>query len=342
MLQARIGVVDKNNSEASKHLDLLRQQKELQDAVSAGLISSTEAEERLKVIEDLTDALHALEEAKKSNEAADKRAIEDAKKLSDARRELQESLAEETAQLEDRISIVGEDSDEAANQNELLRFQRELQDGVTKVLLDSAEAQQKLAERANLLETLTALEEAQKFADGLALSLTDAAGALLTGGDPSEVLDNLVQSLSQAVIEALVLKPLLDAIRGSASEGTGIGGLVSGLFGSAQGNVFSRGHVIPFDRGGIIDQQISFPLRNGVGVAGEGGVPEAIIPLARTQSGQLGVRLAGEQGPGGPPSPRTSSTTNNFSFYGVTDMDSFRRNRSRLESDFQRMNDGRS
>ncbi len=44
-----------------------------------------------------------------------------------------------------------------------------------------------------------------------------------------------------------------------------------------------------FARGGIVDTPQAFAFADGLGIMGEAG-PEAILPLARTPSGALGVR----------------------------------------------------
>jgi len=76
------------------------------------------------------------------------------------------------------------------------------------------------------------------------------------------------------------------AQRMTASMISGIGGLFS-----AHGNVFSRGQVLPFASGGVISSPTLFPL----GLMGEAG-PEAILPLQRTRSGDLGVKAEGQGG----------------------------------------------
>lgn len=87
---------------------------------------------------------------------------------------------------------------------------------------------------------------------------------------------------------------------GGAGYGTtGAGGnLTSGgtnpgflLGGAARGAVFDAGNVIPFARGGLVDQPTLFPMARGMGLMGEAG-PEAVMPLKRTASGDLGVRSA--------------------------------------------------
>jgi len=73
----------------------------------------------------------------------------------------------------------------------------------------------------------------------------------------------------------------------------GAGGL------NAQGNVFGNGSVIPFARGGVVGGPTMFPMAGGRnGLMGEAG-PEAIMPLKRNASGDLGVQVSGSGGGGG-------------------------------------------
>jgi len=54
--------------------------------------------------------------------------------------------------------------------------------------------------------------------------------------------------------------------------------------------------VIPFARGGVVSSPTMFPMAGGRnGLMGEAG-PEAIMPLKRTASGDLGVRVDGSRG----------------------------------------------
>lgn len=77
-------------------------------------------------------------------------------------------------------------------------------------------------------------------------------------------------------------------------------GLFGNLFGgslvdvfNAEGNVFDRGNVVPFARGGIVDKPTLFGMTGGrTGLMGEAG-PEAVMPLARLPSGRLGVEATG-------------------------------------------------
>jgi phage-related minor tail protein len=60
----------------------------------------------------------------------------------------------------------------------------------------------------------------------------------------------------------------------------------------AHGAAFDHDNVIPFARGGLVDQPTLFPFARGVGLMGEAG-PEAILPLRRTPRGDLGVIAGG-------------------------------------------------
>ena len=110
----------------------------------------------------------------------------------------------------------------------------------------------------------------------------------------------------------------LDLARLAAQSGANalIGSLLGGLFSGgggpgplpdpagfaesfdfAKGAAFAGGRSIAaFARGGALTNRILrrptlFPLADGIGLAGEAG-PEAILPLARMGSGELGVKAA--------------------------------------------------
>jgi tape measure domain-containing protein len=74
-----------------------------------------------------------------------------------------------------------------------------------------------------------------------------------------------------------------------AGGGGGLFGELGKLFG------FEKGGVIPLASGGVINKPTIFPFASGVGLAGESG-PEAILPLGRTETGDLGVKSSGGQG----------------------------------------------
>ena len=75
--------------------------------------------------------------------------------------------------------------------------------------------------------------------------------------------------------------------------GSAIGGFLGNTVGklfNANGNAFVNGHLQPFANGGVVSSPTMFPMSgNRTGLMGERGA-EAIMPLKRTPSGQLGVQ----------------------------------------------------
>ena len=122
-----------------------------------------------------------------------------------------------------------------------------------------------------------AMETARSMEQSFSDFFFDAMQGELKGFE--DYLNSFVVSVQRAVAD-------MAAQRMTASMISGIGGLFS-----AHGNVFSRGQVLPFASGGVISSPTLFPL----GLMGEAG-PEAILPLQRTRSGDLGVKAEGQGG----------------------------------------------
>ncbi len=180
----------------------------------------------------------------------------------------------------------------------MLASSRDWQDGVTRALRDYAD---QAMDAASAAEQVTI----QAFA-----GMEDALVGFVTTGklDFASLVDSMIADLTRLSIRMAVLGPLAQALSG------GLGGLVSGLFGSsaptagsgeagaapgpgtgglyAEGGVFAHGAVIPFAQGGVVDRPTLFPMAHGMGLMGEAG-PEAVLPLKRLSSGRLGVEAAG-------------------------------------------------
>ncbi|MFN3744468.1 MAG: phage tail tape measure protein [Hyphomicrobiaceae bacterium] len=115
-------------------------------------------------------------------------------------------------------------------------------------------------------------------------------GIAVQGRSLGDVIRSLGLSLSRMVLSA-AMRPLDRAV------GQMLGGLFAGGLGFARGGVLQRGTPIPFAKGGVVASPTAFPLTGGrMGLAGERG-PEAIMPLARTTDGRLGVAAASTTAP---------------------------------------------
>ncbi|HCL78941.1 MAG TPA: phage tail tape measure protein [Synergistaceae bacterium] len=241
-----------------------------------------------------------------SNEEAQKR-IESSKKIGEQTGKEIEALKERQNLMEETRNIALElnqtfASEDAARSLEALRMQLDIgnigleqyREALTKIReqfamfpgaveqIDSAMTALDISIQAStrtlgsfVREAETALRE--KFIEVPDLISSAFAGAIAYGEDLGDSLRRLAQDIAYAVIKATLLKSIF------------------GLFGFADGGVLSGGNIVPFARGGIVDRPTIFPMAHGMGLMGEAG-PEAIMPLKRTPSGDLGVQADGGGG----------------------------------------------
>ncbi len=131
------------------------------------------------------------------------------------------------------------------------------------------------------------LTDLQGLADGFGRAMTNAfRRSVVDGRRLQDVLKSLALGLSSRALNQ-ALAPI----------GQGIGSALSSALGGLVGRGFAKGGVIgtritPFASGGAIASPNFFPMRGGLGLAGEAG-PEAILPLTRGADGRLGVRAQG-------------------------------------------------
>jgi len=157
-------------------------------------------------------------------------------------------------------------------------------------LQKSAEAYAKVKTQADAYsEALNGI--ASSMSSTLTTGLTDILdGTKSVGQGFEDMSKTIVRAIEEAIIKILIVQPLIQALK------TGLSGFsLSGLFGvtgSAHGNIFDAGNVIPFARGGVVSQPTIFPMAHGMGLMGEAG-PEAVLPLRRGQDGNLGVAAGG-------------------------------------------------
>lgn len=132
---------------------------------------------------------------------------------------------------------------------------------------------------AELGSVAAELDRIGDLADGVGLSLSRALrGAALDGKSLKSVLAEVAKSFADIALKA-ALQPVSSLVSGA----------VEGLFAAANP---ALGGVKPFAKGGVLAAPSYFPVRGGMGVAGEAG-PEAILPLARGADGRLGVAAGG-------------------------------------------------
>jgi len=141
--------------------------------------------------------------------------------------------------------------------------------------------------------------------------LEDGFARLVTEGKfgMKEFTTSVIEDLARMTTRLLIVLPLVNALKAAMGGATvspslyegqatpaGYEGTsqyaMAGANTNAKGNAFHGGNVIPFARGGVVTRPTLFPMANGAGLMGESG-PEAIIPLARSSDGKLGVRGGG-------------------------------------------------
>lgn len=114
----------------------------------------------------------------------------------------------------------------------------------------------------------------------------------------SSFLDDILKKVTDT-LASMVTKWIMSQAEMAAASGEGILGSLFGFIGdafewilSAKGNIFNNGQLVPYGMGGVVTRPTVFPMATGAGLMGEKG-PEAIMPLARNQRGELGVKSNG-------------------------------------------------
>ena len=134
----------------------------------------------------------------------------------------------------------------------------------------------------------------------IASSFTDAFMSVIDGTKTlGEAFKDMALSIISQIVRMQIQMIIFKAIMGIGTAAAmpdinpAVGGPVTYV---AKGGVFERGNVIPFDKGGIVSSPTIFPMANGAGLMGEAG-PEAVLPLTRGPSGNLGVESTGSGQP---------------------------------------------
>jgi hypothetical protein len=139
-------------------------------------------------------------------------------------------------------------------------------------------------------------EAAESMTDALVdyfTAILDALPMLLINAGLQLIGDKGTRALGIGLIAAGLSTSFLNGVR----EGIRGANEDAASTTNAQGNVYAPDGLTPFAKGSaftnsVVTQPTVFPFAKGTGLMGEAG-PEAILPLARTSTGDLGVRTTG-------------------------------------------------
>ncbi|MEB7742270.1 phage tail tape measure protein [Escherichia coli] len=131
--------------------------------------------------------------------------------------------------------------------------------------------------------------------DGLVNNITEA----LSGNQVAwrDWAASVLKEISKIMMSAALvngLKSLAGSMSGAGGWTDGIGNWLAGALKNARGGVYASAGLSAYSNS-IVDTPTYFAFAKGIGLMGEAG-PEAIMPLARTADGSLGVRVAGNAG----------------------------------------------
>lgn len=166
---------------------------------------------------------------------------------------------------------------------------------------------------AEQYDNLVRLEKGREVARSIAESFGEALTSIKDDiGSTVDAVQTLYKAISDAIFQALFIKPIVDQV------GNGLGS----LFGTT--NLFGGGFKL-FANGGITNGPEAFPIGHGrIGVRGEAG-PEAVVPLPDGRTIPVTLRGGG------------SSTVINQTFNVSTpDVGGFRKSRRQLMADGRR------
>ena len=216
------------------------------------------------------------------------------------------------------VTNYGDDADKATFATDQWKNAlSEVAEEMATVRIESGEMKEYIESEEKLAESLERIGE-NAFWQGIGLavdSFHELGSELATAEDGMKSFGDVVGGLALKMMDltAGVLLSIAQSIAltnpwmalGLVAVATGMSfysGAVEGTMNAsrnAQGNVYDGGNIIPFSRGAaftnaIIDQPTLFPMAQGMGLMGEAGA-EAIMPLTRTASGDLGVKSTGNQ-----------------------------------------------
>ena len=228
-------------------------------------------------------------------------------------------LTEELQKLDPMVQIISKEFDNMAEKLKTSKspaedFNKAVQELTETIAIDSPAALdlyiEKLAKLRDAYDQATKDNNLTKLLNEInnkvGNTLTGAFDSLIDGIGKTkfsitDFATSFLKDIAKMITQLLVVKPLVEAI-GNSLNSSGIANAFSSFFGggtvyAAKGRSFNSLGLPQ----GVINQPIMFPLKGaglrafakggafGAGVAGEAG-PEAIVPLRKTRSGDLGVQ----------------------------------------------------
>lgn len=278
----------------------------------------------------LLDAAEAAKDAERERQELIRAAErEESKRLRDIER-ASEAMVEQNKAIALEIDLLGQS-------NEAKRIAKESAEFYANALLGyngNADVANSLT--ADFKNRLLELEDATRIADlydDIGSAFSDSFTEIVTGAESvEEAMESMVKNIYKILFQELVARQIASFFSGLLGNifGFGVGG--GGLPGAvpnpqalqAMGGAWVGG-TKRFMQGGVVDQPTVFPMMNGFGMMSEFGQNEAIMPLARTSTGELGVRGGG----GG-------QTINNYFNIQTPNADSFRASKAQISRDISR------
>ena len=142
-------------------------------------------------------------------------------------------------------------------------------------------------------------EQAEQAVVGAFKGMEDAMVKFVMTGKLNfrDLANSIISDLTRMLVRYAIVQPLFKTIFPGIKIGSANGNVFSdgNVVPSAMGNVFAKNKIVPYAYGGIVNKPTIFPMANGMGLMGEAG-PEAIMPLKRGANGKLGVQSSGGVG----------------------------------------------
>lgn len=293
----------------SRFEQMREQAKNLADQAMVTATSYGQAVGAANEYQRVLDSINAAEA--QANERSNARGAREAQKPFDQWKAANDNFQQRIEQQRLEISLLGKSTYEIERQRAAFDLRNQARAAGIPID-DTVNGQiERMAEQyAGATVELERLQERQRLANErlqfyrgtFAGLFSDMKAGLKDGQTFWEALGNTgANALDKIADRALgmMANGIFDAIFGSlgggSGSGGGIGGILSAIF-NAKGNVYSSPSLSAYSNQ-IVDRPTLFAFARGAGIMGEAG-PEAIMPLTRTASGNLGVRMTKEAGMG--------------------------------------------